>query len=271
VSSSKSGISQIGTDQFHAKKEYVGNTLWTFGKNGVHIYSPDGSVQHRFIDPEVICGPVKESNYTGGWSSSTSCRFSDIVSDGKKYVWAAVSRGVSTVDVFDIDSGAIIGSFATCKSPNSLEYHALREEIWVRCSDLDVESTDPTHLDVLSATNPSGEIQTNILVDERALRERLSSSGYSVINDDLGDVGYITDDAQPYLFKVDLSTKKITDRIEMTSPKPHGLYEAAYSKVNGHVYARAIMCCTCGTPESDKESCGKGAGSPVHPTTGSSA
>ena len=58
-----------------------------------------------------------------------SCSFYDVVSDGKKYVWGAVSRGVPKIDVFDIDTGATVGSFETCNTPRDIEYHPLRDEI----------------------------------------------------------------------------------------------------------------------------------------------
>jgi len=242
--------------------------MWSFGKSGVFVFSPDGSKQHSHVPAEAVCEEPAGSD--GGWSSSV-CRFYDIVSDGKKYVWAAAERGQSMVDVFDIDTGAVVGSFEACLSPNNLEYHPLRDEVWVRCGEIDVNSTNPTHLDVFSASNPSGEIQTNILMQERALKEGLSSSGASVINDDLGDVGYLTDSSQPYLFKMDLSTKTIIDKIEMV-PASHGLYEAVYSEVNNHIFVHAQMCCTCGSEDSDLESCGRsGTGYSVSPTTGSSA
>ena len=133
-----------------------------------------------------------------------------------------------------------------------------------------MNSTDVTQMDVLSASNPSGAVQTNILMGERALEEDLSSHGYSVIHHDLGDVGYLTDDSNPNLFKIDLSTKDVTDTIVLP-PVAHGLYEAAFSPVNKHIFVRALMCCSCGTTDSDIESCGRSPGYPVSPTTGKMA
>ena len=133
--------------------------MWSFGKSGVFVFSPDGSKQYSHVPAEAVCKELAGSD--GGWSSSV-CRFYDIVSDGKKYVWAAAERGQSMVDVFDIDTGAVVGSFEHCLSPNNLKYHPLRDEVWVRCSEIDGNSTNPTRLDVFSASNPSGEIQTNI-------------------------------------------------------------------------------------------------------------
>ena len=239
--------------------------MWLFSSDGVYIYSPDGNEQRVHIPKELVC--EDEATFTG--KSYQYCRFHDVVSDGKKYVWAATSRMDSSITLFDIDTGALVGNFKSCTSPHDLEFHPLRDEVWVRCHDIDTNSTDPTHLDVFSASNPSGEIQTNILVGERALQEGLGSSGYSVISPELGDVGYITDDSNPSLFAIDLSTKNVIDTIQLPPAINHGLYEASFSPVNKHMYVRALMCCTCGSEDSDKERC-RGE-SLVSPTTGKSA
>mmetsp|Transcript_42066 Transcript_42066/g.101424 ORF Transcript_42066/g.101424 Transcript_42066/m.101424 type:complete len:275 (-) Transcript_42066:1163-1987(-) len=241
--------------------------MWLFSSDGVYVFSPDGQEQLSHIGPEVVC--EDPDTFTG--PSYRYCRFHDVVSDGKKYVWAATSRQDSAITVFDIDNGALVGNFASCESPHDLEYHPLRDEVWVRCDGFNANSTDPTHLDVFSASNPSGDVVTNILAGERALKEGISSSGYSVIAPALGDTGYITDSTKPNLYKVNLSTKEVVDTIEMVPASAHGLYEAAFSPVNRHIYVRALMCCSCGFADSDKEKCRKPAPYPVSPTTGKSA
>jgi hypothetical protein len=242
--------------------------MWVLGSTGVFIYSPDGKDKKVSIDGEAICHEEPEKPGSGYYST---CRFYDVISDGKKYVWASLARGIPKIDLFDINTGSVVGSFETCMSPSSLEYHPLRDEVWVRCSDMAENSTMQTSLDVFSASSPSGAIQTNILMEDRALKEGLSSTGYSVIDNSLGDVGYLTDRDIPYLFKVDLSSKKILDKIEMTPPS-NGLYEAAYSPVNKHIFARSVVCCTCGFEGSDLgESCGRYDGSPINPMTGANA
>merc|ERR1712176_653708 len=137
------------------------------------------------------------------------CDFYDIASDGKQYVYAAVTRGVAKVDVFDIDTGSLVGSYPTCGSPHGVE-----------------------------------------------------SRGYTVIDNTLGDVGYTTDRNQPYLFKIDLSEKKVTNKIEL--PGVAGGYEVAYSPVNQHVFIRSTVCCTCGFEGADKgPDCGRYGGDDV--------
>ncbi len=238
--------------------------MWLFGETGVYVYSPDGRQQKNHISGEAICD--SKEDFEG--PSYMYCRFNDIVSDGKKYVWAALNRGKPTIDVFDIDTGSVVGSFDTCHGPRSLEYHALRDEVWVRCQDIDEDSTIQTNLDVISATNPAGDVETNILMKDRALTEGLSSSGYSVIHNTLGDVGYLTDSELPYVFKVDLSTKEIIGKVEL-SPAAHAVNEAVYSPMNKHIFMRAVMCCTCGFDGADLgESCGRSDGYMVSPTTG---
>ena len=74
-------------------------------------------------------------------------------------------------------------------SPNNLDYHTLCDEVWILCYDLYVKSTKPAHFDVISASNPTGDIPTNILLKERALREDLSSSVYLVMGPNLRYVG----------------------------------------------------------------------------------
>jgi len=254
-------------DRFHEMSSgggevFLGNSLWVFGDTGIHMYNPDGSRLLNSVEPKDICHMT--AGYSGEDAASLSCSFYDIVSDGKKYVWAAVSRGVPKVDILDIDTGAVVGSFETsCDSPRQLEYHALRDEIWVRCSDVDDDST-PSYLDVFSASSPSVDIQTNILPQSNS---SMSSRGYSVIDHTLGDVGYTTDRNMPFLFKMDLSDKVVTDQIEL--PNAHGGYEVAYSQANGHIFVRSTVCCTCGFEGADNGvDCGRYGADNVTITTG---
>ncbi len=239
--------------------------MWLFGESGIFVYNPDGTQQKVHLKSEALCG--KKEDHEG--PSYKYCRFSSAMSDGKKFVWAAVNRGKPTIDVFDIDTGSVVGSFETCPNANSLEYHPLRDEVWVRCSSIDAEdeTAEQTFLDVFSASNPSGDIQTNILMEERALSEGLTSNGHSVIDNTLGDVGYLTDSDLPYLYKVDLSSKKITDKLELY-PAASGLDDAVYSPINKHIFIRANMCCTCGFEGADLGAECRRGGKEVTPTTG---
>ena len=239
-------------DKFHATKDFIGNTVWAFGSDGIFIYSPDGEELKSTIETEGICGP-KEDFQGKPWEY---CSFQDVVSDGKKYVWAAVRRSKPMIDVFDIDTGYIIGAFETCNGPQDVEYHSLRDEVWVRCADAQEDVGETTNLDVFSASNPSGEVQADILLTERALEQGISSHGSSVIHDTLGDIGYLTDDSIPKLFKLDLSSKTIIGTIESEFPNAYGLDTAVYSPANKHIYIVSKICCSCGFEGAQLETCG---------------
>ena len=191
------------------------------------------------------------------------------MSDGKKYVWGAVSRGVPKIDVFDIDTGDTVGSFETCRGPRDIEYHPLRDEIWVRCMGTnsgDEHDESETYIDVFSATSPGVDTSANILVTTNST---FSAYGYSVIDNTLGDVGYATVWNQNTLYKIDLSTKTVLDTFEMSNA--YGLYEVAYSPMNHHIFVRASVCCTCGFDGADMEECGRYGSSQVSITTGNFA
>jgi len=224
--------------------------MWMFGANGVSVFNPDGSEEVKTIEADKVCRNVTSSS----GSSRIRCDFYDVVSDGQKYVWAAVASGVPKIDIFRIDTGDLVGSFDTCGSPRDLDYHPLREEIWVHCGDFsDVEAS---HMDVFSAVAPSAPISTTIkLHDNTALR----SSGKLEVHASLGDVAYSTVTGHPTLFKIDLAERRVLEEFNLASdnPKFHGVYDIVYSPVNGHLYARSEVCCTCGFEGADRLECGK--------------
>jgi len=258
------GFASALKDQFHYSRPGMidGPSLWHFGGNGLNIYSPDGSETLKSTPPEGICHNV--TGYRGG-GMELSCSFYDVVSDGKKYVWGAVSRGVSKIDVFDIDTGATVGSFETCMTPRDIEYHPLRDEIWVRC--MAVSDEFGGYMDVFSAASPGADTFANI---DLTGNSTLSAYGYSVIDNTLGDVGYATVWNQPTLYKIDLSERTVLESFNI--PLAYGGYEVAYSRVNQHIFVRASVCCTCGFVGSDLgEDCGRYGSSNVTITTGPSA
>jgi len=238
-----------------------GPSLWVFGGTGMNLYSPDGATNLVSTPKEEIC-----HNVTGyrGEGFELSCNWNDVVSDGKKYVWAAVSRGVSKIDVFDINTGAVVGSFETCMSPRDLEYHPLRDEIWVRCQSVDPGNEFGGYMEVFAASAPSADTVSTV---DLTGNSTLSAYGYSVIDNSLGDVGYATVWNQPTLYKIDLSERKVLQTFEI--PLAYGGYEVAYSSVNRHIFVRASVCCTCGFEGSDLgEDCGRYGSDNVTITTG---
>lgn len=229
--------------------------MWVFGDEGLKIYSPDGKSLRKSTSAERVCHET--SGYRGSTEVTLSCSFYDVVSDGKKFVWAAVSRGSSKIDVFSIDTGDIVGSFETCNTPRDLEYHPLRDEMWVRC--LGVTENEVSYMDVFSVQSPTVDSTTRILMSDNTTD---NSYGYMAIDNTMGDVGYTTMWGSPFLYKIGLSEKELA----------HGGYELAYSPVNQHIFVRALTCCTCGFEGADLGvDCGRYGTELVNITTGPSA
>jgi len=262
------GMVNTAKDQHHMNRDFIGEAIWIFGLDGVSIFNPDGSENLKTIDPKDICHEVV--GYRGNPEARLLCSFYDVVSDGKKYVWAAVTRGIPKIDILDIDTGDIVGSFSTCMNPTQLEYHPLREEIWVRCTELHPNATTPSYMDVFSTASPSVSIDTEIFFSSNYRSPGSpASKGYIVVDNSLGDVGYITDRDQPYIFKIDLSTKKIIDKFDL--PLAYGGIDAVYSRMNKHIFVRADVCCTCGFEGADNPDCGRYSPDLVNVTTGNQA
>jgi len=215
----------------------------------LQVYNPDGSKLVASVAPERAChntGTKEEPDLT--------CYFSDVVSDGHKYVWATVRRGEDKIEVFNIDSGAFVGSFLTCGSPQDLDFLEGREELWVHCSDY--SEMEQSHMDVFSTITPAVPITTRVL-----LHDNTEARSYGKLEDDdtLGDVGYATVYGQNFIYKIDLAQRVVSDQIEVSdgNQKLNGLYEMAYSPVNQHLFLRTQVCCTCGFAGADNLECGQ--------------
>jgi hypothetical protein len=88
--------------------------MWVMGDNGLAIYSADGSTLLKSTPAVDICHEVATSYKDPTGPTSVVCSWTDMVSDGKKYVWAAVSRGAEVLDVFDLDTGDMVATMPTC-------------------------------------------------------------------------------------------------------------------------------------------------------------
>jgi len=232
----------------HHMKGLGGRThMWAFGGNGVSIYKPDGE-EVKSIGPEKACYNVTRDD----GSFRIRCDFNDVESDGKKYVWAAVARGESKIDVFSIDSGDMLGAFPTCNDPRDLEFHPLREEMWVHCSD--ISDIEKSHMDVFSTASPSSPISTRILMHNTT--EDLRSYGRTIVDASLGDVAYSTVYGIPTLFKVSLSDREVMKEIKLVDDDSlYGYYDMTYSLVNQHVFVRTQVCCSCNFEGADTLEC----------------
>jgi len=253
---SAAGIHQ-NTDIFYHDREMIGAGMWTFESSGVNIYSVDGMTLKKSIPASQIPGCQSSDP-----DEEDSCSYFTYASDGHKYVWAA-AFGPNRVDVFDIDTGDYVTYIPTCSTPIDLDYHANTYEMWVHCAGTDEANGHDGHIDSFSVNNLSGDMkQVNLNVTGRAY-------GRNVVHSTLGSFGYATVYKMPYLYKLDLATKEIAKQIPL--PLSWGSYDITYSPINRHVFLRSRVTCTCGTPTSDKPSCGRGGGSLVDVLTGPSA
>jgi len=245
LSISLAALSRVGHGQGLGHYPHV----WLFTSQGVNIYDADGSELVKVIPPERACHNM--GNVT---NPDLRCYWADVVSDGHKYVWASVSRGKDMIDVFNIYSGSLVGSFGTCGSPRDLDFHPSREEIWVHCSDF--SAMEESHMDVFSTVTPSAGVETRILMHNNT---EARSYGVVVVDEALGDVGYATVYGQKYIYKVSLAERMVEQQISIDNGEPRlsGVYDMAFSPVNQHLYLRTQVCCTCGFQGADMFECGR--------------
>lgn len=224
------------------------NLLWTFGNDGVKIFTPSGDLV-KTIGPERAChdtGTVEEPN--------PRCFFLDVETDGRKYVWATVYRGEDKMDIFDITTGSLVGSSPTCGQPWSIDYHPGREELWVHCSDFD--KMNNSTMDVFSAAAPFVPQTTNLKLHDGTLAR---SYGQLAVDEAFGDYAYATIYGQKTIYKIDLAQREVEKEllIDNGNPRLSGFYDLAYSSVNQHLYLRTQVCCTCGFAGADNLECGR--------------
>jgi len=240
---SAAGIHQ-NTDIFYHDREMIGAGMWTFSGYGVDIYSVDGMTLKKSVPASQIPGCMASSE-----DEDDECNYFTYASDGHKYVWAA-AFGPNRVDVFDIDTGDYVTYIPTCSTPIDLDYHPNTYEMWVHCAGTDEANGHDGHIDAFSVNNLGGDmLQVNLNVSGRAY-------GRNVVHSTLGSFGYATVYKMPFLYKLDLATKQIAKQIPL--PLSFGSYDITYSPVNRHLFLRSRVTCTCGTPASDKVSCGRG-------------
>lgn len=239
-------------DIFLHQHDYNGPAMWLFGPNGVKIFSPDGSKQLQHMPSRRVC-PYAENG---------QCSFFDVASDGHKYVWASVTQSPPRVDVFDIDRGEHVAALSSCAVPIDLDYHPLRQEMWLHCAIPDETKGETGHMEVWSTYAISANYPQTPLVENLDV----IAPGRSVVHSTLGNRGYATVYDQPYLFEFDLDAKKVVAKYLI--PEAYGSYELLYSPHNQHVFGRHRVCCSCGFDGADVASCGRGGGSAVEILTG---
>jgi len=249
---------QQQSDIYYHEKPILGPSMWHFSSDGLSIFAPNGDLlkahPKKMVCPEYM-------SYRG--ELSTDCSYFSYASDGHRYVWAGSMAGDHHVQAFDIDTGDYAGYIDTCSTPLELEYHPARREMYVRCAQEDTEGGNPGEIDVFS----SATLSANLPMIKFNTTTR--PYGRLAIHSSMGPYGYSLQYDKGILSELDLSAKTVSATYEI--PKAYGGYDTTFSPVNQHLYFRTRVCCTCNTTDSDKESCGRGTGSPVLVQTGPSA
>jgi len=257
VTSSVTAIHHTADIYYHAK-QYLGPGMWHFSADGLTIYSVDGSKVLKEHRKESLCKPYM------GWSGEMSydCYYFTQASDGHKYVWAASMGGMNSAHAFDIDTGEFAGYIPTCSTPIDLQYHATREEMWLRCAQSDFNGGHEGEIDVFSSNSLSADFE------HVYLNATSRPYGRIAVDSSMEGYGYVSAYNLPYLAEIDLSTKEVSATYDL--PNAYGAYDMTHSPVNNHVYMRARVCCSCGFPGADDEEC-PGRFGLVNVTTGPTA
>eukprot|EP00527_Entomoneis_sp_CCMP2396_P000851 CAMPEP_0198140926 /NCGR_PEP_ID=MMETSP1443-20131203/4010_1 /TAXON_ID=186043 /ORGANISM="Entomoneis sp., Strain CCMP2396" /LENGTH=576 /DNA_ID=CAMNT_0043803503 /DNA_START=78 /DNA_END=1808 /DNA_ORIENTATION=+ len=271
-SAAVAALSLGGVEAFFAQNDYsvgapLGPAMWVMGDNGLAIYSADGSTLLKNTPAIDICHEVASSYKDPTGPKSLTCSWSDVVSDGKKYVWAAVSRGSMVLDVFSLDTGDLVATTETCNRVFDLDFHAGRDEMFVRC--MSPNPDDPEivgHVESFSTTSFASSRRA-IQLNNRSETE--TAYGHIVADGTLGDSAYTTITNLGAVIELDLSSNEAVK--EWTIPGMSGAYDIEFSRVNKHLFFHARVCCTCGFPGADKESCGRYSPDNVTVTIGPSA
>jgi len=241
---SLANASHQSADIYYHEKKALGPSMWHFSSDGLTIYSVDGSKILKAHRKESLCKP-----YMGRSGMVDSCYYFTQASDGHRFVWAGSLAGTHKVEAFDIDTGDYAGYIPTCSTPLDLEYHPSREEMWLRCAQKDDAGGHEGEIDVFSSSSLSADF------DHIYLNDTSRPYGRIAIHSDMGPYGYVSAYDQPYLSELDLSTKKVEARHAL--PKSKGSYDMTYSPLNGHVFTRGRVCCSCGFAGADLKECGR--------------
>jgi len=230
-------------DIYYHQKPALGASMWHFSADGLTIFSPDGKNVLKEHRKESLCRPYM--NWRG--EMNNDCYYFSQASDGHKYVWAASFAVKPHVEAFDIDTGDYAGYINTCSTPLDLEYHAVREEMWVRCAQNMDYDGHFGEIDVFSSNSLSSDF------DLISLNDTMRPYGRISIHSSMGPYGYVSAYDQNYISELDLSSKSVSNRYEI--PKAVGSYDLTYSPVNQHMFTRARVCCSCGFEGADNLEC----------------
>jgi len=208
--------------RYHERKLRA-ETMWVYNSNGMAVYSVKG---------ELLNGVQKDQKCK--YAEGGDCNFKATLSDSRKYVFAAQEMNDSGyVTVHDLDTEQVVGLVPTCAKPIDIKYHSARHEMWITCDTKGVDKSDGNYnIDVIGAESLTSNHQ-QISVDtspEGALTG-------TVVDNDLGNVMYTSQNEVNAISKIDLSTKEVLATFNLFMGVNEGLFGMTYCKENKHLYA----------------------------------
>jgi len=137
------------------------------------------------------------------------------------------------VTVHDLDTEQVVGLVPTCAKPIDIKYHSARHEMWITCDTKGIEKSDGNYnIDVIGAESLTSNHQ-QISVDTSP--EEVVTG--SVVDNNLGNVMYTSQNKANVISKIDLSTKEVLATFTLFEGDNEGLFGMTYCKDNKHLYA----------------------------------
>lgn len=254
---SLASITLASVHDYYYKSEAtgLGNAFWTFGSEGVRVYSNDGTKELWNWPKEDIC-EKREACFRGVCEPSTDCRFYAAASDGHDYVFASKDENGGKIAIFSISRGLYLGSYPTCARPVAIDFAPHREELWVHCFSPDDEQYGDTgHVDIFS-TSAWGLDHSHIALPNQTLGGH--THGWIELDAMTPDYAWATTREQPYLAKINVHTHDV-ETIDLSTHGCAALNEMAISWRNRHLYFKCHVCCSCGVDGDTGEECSESA------------
>jgi hypothetical protein len=150
---------------------------------------------------------------------------------------------------------------------HSLDYHVGRDEMYVRCMSADPE--EPEIIGQVESFSTSSFATSRRAIQINNRTQTATAYGNIVADGTLGDSAYTTITNLGAVIELDLSSNVVVK--EWPIPGMSGAFDIEFSRVNKHLFFWGRVCCTCGYPGADKESCGRYSPDNVTVTVGPSA
>eukprot|EP00632_Arachnochrysis_sp_CCMP2950_P016659 CAMPEP_0185688816 /NCGR_PEP_ID=MMETSP1164-20130828/70_1 /TAXON_ID=1104430 /ORGANISM="Chrysoreinhardia sp, Strain CCMP2950" /LENGTH=597 /DNA_ID=CAMNT_0028355281 /DNA_START=25 /DNA_END=1818 /DNA_ORIENTATION=- len=255
-------------DLYSATEQHVAgldDAFWTFGTDGVRVFSNDGAAQLLSLPHDDIC-ELREACFRGACSIHNDCNFYAAATDGT-HVFATKDESGGKIAIFDAVRGLYLGSYPTCARPVQMDYAPHRAELWVHCFSPDDAIGDSGHLDVFS-TSAWGLDRAQVALPNQTLGGH--THGWVELDAMTPDYAWASTREHPYLARINVHTLGV----ETYDLAPHdcaALNVIAVSWRNKHLYVKCHVCCSCGVDADTGAECNAARASDVTLRDGTTA